>query len=663
VKGGEPHLATEDVLLSEPRDMGVSRDAGARVPSRVRQPRLPWPVAVLAVVSAIVAVVLSRTVFPFLSINNDEPVNRLFADAIAHGRLFPPTGGFGNAFRPWLAAVSDGHFVLKYTPVVPAFMALSLALTGGTDVYLAVVAGATVVMTFLLAEEVLGNRREALVATALVVLSPLVLIQSALLLSYLPTLFLLELFAWTLIRGLSRGTPRLLLVSGLAFGLAFFARSYDALVVGAPVALWAVLGRFGRRPTWADGVRFGVPALGALAAFLLFNQAATGNPLQPPFSLLEPDDKLGFGIRRLYPTDAPHSFGFAEGIDGFVRHGALLNLWLVGGTLLALVAAVGYLRGRFTDRAWPFLGVGFLVPLSYVIFWGPWNATVVWGGTTYVGPFYFLPVVLPLALLAAPCVVDLLRWRFRAGVALVAGMALVTSGTLVFALRANLAFTADLRALHELVSERAPRQLVFAAMPTPFLMHPTPVISNRWDLSGPVLYALERGTQDLAVVQAFPDRVPYRLRHERDFRHPALPLRARLEELRRLEGTVLDLTVRLGSGLPEGSLTLAVSARGVTREYQLGETGGAGHQRLLVDHRGPELAGRTPTYDVSGGRDNGLEVELFVRPYPTSRAVSLGREWFPLRVAGDGLELLAPTGRAWTAGRARSPAVQLAVSS
>ncbi|MGH9021977.1 MAG: hypothetical protein ACRDV9_02575 [Acidimicrobiia bacterium] len=81
-----------------------------------------------------------------------------------------------------------------------------------------------------------------------------------------------------------------------------------------------------------------------IVGLLAWNLAATGHPLRFPFSLLEPQDTLGFGVRRLYPSDVAHHFGPGEGFLGVIRHGALLLTWIAGGLILLVVALVALLR-------------------------------------------------------------------------------------------------------------------------------------------------------------------------------------------------------------------------------------------------------------------------------------------------------------------------------
>ena len=608
--------------------------------------------------SAAGAVVTSRVFFPFLSINNDEAINRLQADALAHGHLFIPATALPDAFRPWLAAVRGGEYVLKYTPVVPAMMATSQILTGGSSLYLGVIAGLIVVFTYLLAKEVLTDRNEALVATALVALSPLVIVQSALLLSYLPNLLLLEVFAWGLLKGLARGRNGLLALSGLAIGLAFFARSFDALVFAVPVVLGALLIR-DRRPSLGNVISFLAPGTVCLVGFFAFNRAATGSALQPPFSLLEPDDAMGFGMRQLYAEDTPSRFGMGEGLSGAAAHAALLNIWVAGGTILLVLALVSVLRRRVRGVAWSFAAFALLLPLSYVFFWGPWNATFLWGGTRYVGPFYFLPLVLPLSLLGARALADLHRRSAGIAIAIAAVMAAFTATSLGVILTDNAGFSRNNQALARLVDGRSPKQLIFASMPTPFLMHPSAVVSNRWDLSGPVVYAIEQGNSDLDAARMLPSHTPFRLRFDAEFHRPNEAMKARLEQLRLASGERLSLHLIIREpALTSGRLALEISAFGMTKVYLLGE-GAAHDEALVVGASGADLVGRPPVSVREAPGATGLDVSLVTSTAGPAAPETIARERLPMRAAGTVVEALVPTGSAWTAGRLPAPLLEL----
>ncbi len=632
-----------------------------------RRPAHAWPslaVAVLALLSAAAALVLSRAVFPHLSIDNDETIYRLHADAVAHGRLFVPAPEPPDAFRPWLAAVSGDHYVLKYSVLFPALLAASQALTGDFGLALAGVAAGVVVMTWLLAREVLGGDGEALVAAALVALSPLILVQSALLLAYLPTLLLLLTFAWAVLRGLASGRHRLLVLGGLAFGLAFAMRPYDAVLFGTPLLLWLGLRRSAPRPPLRAVAAFAAPATLGVACLLAWNTAATGSPLRLPFSALEPDDTLGFGVRRLYPSDEGHEFGLLEGLSGVLHHSLLLGRWAAGGVVLVALAAVAVGRRSVRGPALGIAAVAVVLPLGYVFFWGPWNAAVLWGGVRYVGPFYFVPVVVSLAVLGARGLGEVARWRPAAaglvGVAVVA----MTAVTMADVVGDNRAFTRHNRALVDLVARAdGASKLVYAAMPTPFLMHPSPVIANRWDLSGPLVYALPGGDRDLDVARRYPGRAYYRLDLQAAYRRPGERFGARLQRLRAVAGERLDLAVVARWEAWRGPVEVVVAAAGTVRAYRLEASAGPGpaevRERLVLTPEGAELAGRAPAAEwretVSAA---GVSVRLR-RSAPGRPPVVMAEEKVPVRWNGRGVEVMVRDGRVWTAGRPPVPTLEV----
>jgi len=91
----------------------------------------------------------------------------------------------GDAFRPWMSGrVGEDRLVLVQQPTLPALMALSEALFGTMRLALAAIAAAAVVSVYALTNALLRDLRIAVVAAACFVLSPLVMVQSAMFVSY-----------------------------------------------------------------------------------------------------------------------------------------------------------------------------------------------------------------------------------------------------------------------------------------------------------------------------------------------------------------------------------------------------------------------------------------------------------------------------------------------
>ncbi|WP_232292062.1 glycosyltransferase family 39 protein [Frankia sp. QA3] len=536
---------------------GPGREAlGRRLRGRLAAlPGAARYVAVLAVLSAAAAVVLRHTVFPLLSVNNDEGIYLLHARTLAEGRLFPPAPHPAQSYLPWLGTVVDDHYVLKYTPFVPAIFAASLFIAGSIDPALAAIAAAAVVVTYLLGVELSGSRRVAALSATLLALSPLVLLQSAMVLSYLPALVLLQATVLGVLRGRrSRRAPPVV-GAGVAFGVAAAVRPYDVVLLLAPLAVWLLVTSAGRRWWLLRWLLCGLAAPAVIV--LLTNAAATGNPLRLPFALLEPDDRIGFGLRKLYPADGRHDFGLTDGLSSVGDHLWLLGGWAFGGVVLAVAAlAAGARRRPSTPAAMLGLG-GLLFLIGYVGFWGAWNAAELWGGIRYVGPFYMVPVLIPLVHLGGwGCVSAgsaLLARGRRLGLAVLVpvGVAVValTIGVLTAAVRDNLTLTGNDRDLRAMLRRLPERPLVFVAANPAFLGHPTPVTANGPDLDGPVLYAVARGVDDLTVAADHPERQAYLLRLAPAYdRSPGSPSTARVERLAVRAGNRVATTVAVRAG-------------------------------------------------------------------------------------------------------------------
>src|SRR5256714_775870 len=175
---------------------------------------------------------------PRLTDNGDEAVYLLQAESLRSGHLFPPAAEPARAFLPWLSTQAGDHYVTKYTPVFPGFIALSHRALGSDRAALGLAAAGAVVACFCLAREILGRRRDALVAAAFMAGSPLFAIQSATYLSYLFNAALLMGFAAALLAGVRRGSRAALALAGFLLGLALFARPFDAVLVAGPVLVW-----------------------------------------------------------------------------------------------------------------------------------------------------------------------------------------------------------------------------------------------------------------------------------------------------------------------------------------------------------------------------------------------------------------------------------------
>ncbi|HWW54309.1 MAG TPA: glycosyltransferase family 39 protein, partial [Acidimicrobiales bacterium] len=328
-------------------------------------------VTALAAAAAAWAVVASRTIFPFGSINHDEAVYRLQADTLVHGHLFPIAPPHPAAFLPWLSAYRNGRFIPKYAPVHASVLAIGRFAFGTDRAGLGIIAAGAVVVTFALANEVLGNARQALLAATALLLSPLFLLQSATYLTYTTGLVLLELFAFCALRACRTGRTAWFVISGLVAGLSFFARSYDAVLFAVPLLVFIALdGRGDWRRLGRHLASLAAGAAAPLAVLVAFNRASTGHALRSPFGLLDASDSIGFGNHRIYPTDPYLHFTPRDGLLGVLRQLGLTGFWCFGGLVLIGLAVFGLWRHDWHDPRWWLATAGLMIPAGYFFFWG-----------------------------------------------------------------------------------------------------------------------------------------------------------------------------------------------------------------------------------------------------------------------------------------------------
>lgn len=358
-------------------------------------------VGVLSVLAAAIALYLRLNVFDLGSANNDEGVYLRQAQALADGHLLVPFQGDPEAHQPWLFAIGEDGYIPKYLPVAAGCYALGILLFGSVTPILAAMAALVPVLTYGVARALALPAVRAAVAAGLVGLSPAVLVQGGLVLSYLP-LLVLVLASWlAAFRSVDAGGAAGRWWAGaaaLAGALAVCARPMDGLLLVGPLLLWVLWRSREQKLTTVALLGGGLPIVGAT---LFYNAHVTGNPLKLPFSLLDPLDKPGFGPRRFFPEEQVRDFGPLDAIEGTWDHFFVEPAqWMLGFLAVLALALWAIRRGSAGERHRVLVASAGLLLLGYSVFWGPWHASVVWGGTRTLGPFYAV-ALFPALVLAA----------------------------------------------------------------------------------------------------------------------------------------------------------------------------------------------------------------------------------------------------------------------
>ncbi|MEA3077642.1 MAG: hypothetical protein QOF60_2550 [Actinomycetota bacterium] len=472
----------------------------------------------LAAATAAASLLVGAWLFPLGSANRDESSYQAFASMLRHGHATLPLAD--RPYRPWASGVRMGRVVMKYTPPWPLALALATSAVGEPRAASALAAAAAVLLVYALARELLADDRRALLAALLFAASPFVIVQSATTLAYVFQLALELAAAVLLLRSCHTpvisphpgGAPKIaptirapangrratwsLAAAGALTGVAVFARPFDAVLFVGPFAALT----FWPRARWKGAAWFAAGAAVPLIAFLAYNVATMGSPLSLPFQVTGPTDGFGFGDRGIF-ANGTVKFTFANGIEGTAADLGWLVAWAAGGPFLVVLAANG-MRRHWRDQravARALLVTTVAYPIAYLAFWGTYAVAHYWRGAATLGPFYHLPVLVPLVILAAA------GWPKAKHAAVAIAMAAVTLAWLPVKVADNQRVTAAYR--------RAQRAAARVEQPAVLLIADhgdrgydswTPFLANGTDLDRqPVVYAEDRPATNFAVADRY----------------------------------------------------------------------------------------------------------------------------------------------------------------
>lgn len=487
--------------------------------------------AALALAGVVLALVVHAVVMPHTTGNADEVVYRFQAQMYRDGML--TIADDGPVFRPWMSGVVDGERLMVFPPGWPALLALGLLVTGSTAVAAALVMGALGPAAWWFAREATGDRRVAAVAGAVLLASPVVVVHSGTLLSYLPALSGELIVAATVVRAVRTGRLRVLAVGGLALGVVFSMRPLDAVLLAVVLGGYAAV-------AWRRDLRrllaaAGWGALGAVLpviSVLAYNARVTGSPATFPIEAAGGNNAFGFGPRNIAAGTPVVDVTLIDQLRAAAR-----NLMAVGrfgpaawlGLPLVVVGAVALWRtGRDGRRLFGMLvAIVVVFPLTYVFYWG---SLLVLTGSDTLGPFYYLALWIPLSLLVAlggvalwdratqvPSAAQGGRRARTVAAAGAVGVALVGLALTAVVLRAPLdtfeRYTARADTQLAAVAGLAPGALVVlpVAFDGPWILSPWNQYANEPRLGGDVIYAADAGAPVVDALDRFADRRAFAL--------------------------------------------------------------------------------------------------------------------------------------------------------
>lgn len=542
----------------------------------------------LAASAFVLSLVVGNVFFENLSMNNDEAVYVLQAQMYARGDITLSDTIHGDAFRPWMSGrVQEDRLVLVAQPILPGLMAVSDLLFGTMRVATAVIAAAAVLAVFAATRALLGRDSVALVAAGCFVLSPLVMVQSAMYVSYVLAVAIGATALTLVTRGIDaavsgRRWTWWIVGAGLAEGLLLFTRPLEGIVTGMLLVGWMWLRGGQWRRLLPMVPVFGVSVLPILVCAFAYNEFATGDPFTFALWTIGGDDSFGFGYRAIAENSKWIYVGPWEAWLATRTNLRAYPHWIVGGLASIPLGAWGAWCLWRTQRKvlWFLVAMMVAFPFGYFFYYG--NYLII-AGRNFYGPHYYLQLLLPSMILISVALCDLARrrwpWLTIAIVAIVAGMAIELPDRVRANQRVRDAMEVELAAVRSTVTGPAV-VIIPAGDDGPYILHPRGAFANPPFLDAEVLYAADLGGRNLELATRFPTRRLYRFEMVTD----TSDSRPRVELLRVMEAR---------------SLRFAVSAPTV-EQVVVGDTvvrcaAGSTAVTVTASGRSTEIAGCSPT--------------------------------------------------------------------
>jgi len=624
--------------------------------------------ALIALLGGVVVYALARVVFPYHTSNHDEAVYLQQAAMLLEGQLFlrPPVDG---PFRPWFFVESGRGLYSKYTPPTAAMFAVG-KLLGGYRVALGLIATGALVGTYHTVREAFDGRT-GVVATVLLLASPLFVVEASIFLSYVPAMFWNLTFAASYLHADRTGSRRTAALAGLAVGIAFFTRPYTAVLFATPFilhALWSLRER--DRPVIERVGLTAVFGMVGVAVTLGYNAVMTGHALVFPYQAFAPLDGLGFGYREI----AGYSRTFTPTLSLRANAEVLwlfVTEWVVAGPLGIVAALVGLWTVRqrgFDDRQRAVAGIGLTVPLGNLLFWGNLNilgelANPADGLVSFFGPYYHTDLLVPVVAFGAVgllSTVERARETLpnhvsaeRAGPAVTALLlvgATLGAGVAVAAVAAPVDENYDVTQQYEQAYEPFDgRELDDTVVFLPrtygnWLNHPFQRLRNDPGFGGETVYAMQR--QQFAVVDSYPDRSFYRYVYRGQWA-PFLdqPVEPRLQRVRVAGGETVTTDISATVPAAAESVTIQIhngTANTSANEYTIATDASALSLALRTDATRSRLSGDSieERLAVPTPEDGTVTVIAFV-DYGADRAVKY-RWVLPVTETDAGVRALTP---------------------
>lgn len=294
----------------------------------------------------------------------DSVIQLFQAKIFASGRLAAAAPPGEEFFAVQHMLVDAGRWYSQYPPGHSALLSVGTSFESAWVVPVVLTAGTALLLYgFVRRAYDLATARVTLI---LLVGAPFFWFMGASHMNHVSTLFFISAFLYLLARWEDGGGPVALFAASLAIGGAFLSRPLTAAAVGVALAPFVVRRAWSRRDL-ASITCGGVGVLAAVASYLAYNAATTGDPLLPGYiKLWGTSHGLGFHTTPWGEVHSP-----LAGLRNELTDLTLLSSFLFEWPIPALVPAGVLFAAGWATRRWDGrLGVAFAaIPIAYLFYW------------------------------------------------------------------------------------------------------------------------------------------------------------------------------------------------------------------------------------------------------------------------------------------------------
>lgn len=493
--------------------------------SKIREYRF---IISIAIISFLIIVLINKFVFPYYSNNHDEGVYIFQAKMLAQGDIYLNANDYSSFFDSWFI-INDGEKIYpRYTPVHAFILSIFYILFKDMRLAIGAISSLSLIFIYLTAKEIYGKDIAKMVP--IICMSyPLFLVVSGTYLSYTSSLLLSSIFIYFFIKSLNSDNKTYPIMSGVAIGLLFFDRTFDAILVGTPFIIYTVYKAIIERKRY-DFTRLYIIAISFIPLFLItlmYNYILTGDPLIFPFSKYEPLDTLGFGIKRMSPYSPIYLFDINSSIEStglFLRQ--LLLSWTSAGVLflLAMPTVIFGLVFRSARRYNLSVYEKLLVVLSVSIisgnlaFWGLFHFSIWEEALNIYGPTYYFNTLIPISIISAKVIDCMSRFMHSARLNSTA----IRSTILIFIVLTNIFLVIpkmhtnykysekNARLYDPIVNNDLSNSLIFVPSTYgPYIQHPFGYLINDPSFNGSIVYSRDLGNRNIQLIKKYENRNYY----------------------------------------------------------------------------------------------------------------------------------------------------------